>query len=549
MRTAQNTPRNKRISRAVALVLATSLLSACGAATGPVITVNEALAIEYGREALEHARQHAGTDDVTPAEVIAGFNTVIAENPLKEWWIAEAVGEEMTQISFLVISEEYKAEHPTVTYPEIGKKTEESSEKSSEKTDEGSGKEPENTEPVKTESEKTEPAEKSSETSAPVEQHTDSTEKVVPPAGEGGAEGMSAGEEVVLAESPVTTVAEPTTEAGDGHSAEAPDHSSDTPESSDPSLVSETTPDPHSETTTADDAHSTTKTGEGGAHGVAEEPKLAGGLPREAFSIAVAACVRELYGELRVRGGACPGNEETHGSGDSHSAGHDVHWGYGETDGPEAWGSLSEEYEKCRVGMEQSPIDLNDAVSTPLAEIELRYRATPGKASDNGHTLNMAFELGSSAVVQETSYRLVGVHFHAGSEHTLRGEKLPMELHFVHKSADEKIAVLGVLVEEGTENLAWDPLVQALAQAPKTGEGKELEMNLQQLLPEAPEVFRYNGSLTTPPCTEGVVWSVMTEPVQFSQAQISKLTARYSQNARGVQPLHERQLLVGAEVG
>jgi carbonic anhydrase len=548
MRTTPRDPRNKRNGRAVALLLAASVLSACGAPAGPVINVNEALAIEYGREALEHARQHAGTEDVSPEEVVAGFQTVIEENPLKEWWIAEAVGAEMTQISFLVISEEYKLSNPTVTYPEIGKSGEKETSKGGDTKEEA----PEG-ETQKDETSKDGTSKEETKNSAPEETAPDSTQKITPPAGEGGAEGMSAGEEVVLAESPVTTIAADessayASETADDHSdGAAGGHGAET--SSETSSETSLPGEEHSLTNAPTDAHHSDEKSSSGAHGAAEEQKLAGGLPREAFSIAVAACVRELHGELRVRGGPCPGNEESHGAGESHSAGHGAHWGYGESDGPEAWGSLSEEYEKCRAGMEQSPIDLSKGVATPLAEIELRYRATAGKASDTGHTLNMEFELGSSAVVQETSYRLVGVHYHAGSEHTLGGEKLPMELHFVHKSADEKIAVLGVLVEQGSENLAWEPLIKALANAPKSGAGAESEMNLQQLLPEAPEVFRYQGSLTTPPCTEGVVWSVVAEPVQFSAAQISKLTARYSQNARGVQPLHERQLLVGAEVG
>ncbi len=531
------------------LLLSALVLGACGAPQGPIINISEDVAVEYGREALEHARHHAGVQDVTPADVVAGFDAVIAEQTLREWWVAEAVGDSMTQISFLVISEAYKLEHPDVSYPLLGESSEA----------------PET--PVKG----TEP------TTVPAAGETSPTTQ--PPVSEGGAEGLSGEESVVLAKNSAsaTTVVpkddasghEPAsndstthdTAGQDGHGAptgastsaedgiapaSAGDGNSATDESTSagvPLDAATTTPSDH---TTATERSATTD-----SHGEAvAERRFAGGLPREAFSVVVAACVRELYEELRVRGGACPGNAGGHGTShtatDAHAA---PHWGYGTEDGPAVWGDLAEEYEKCKVGLEQSPVDLNNPIETAIADTELRYRATEAASFDSGHTLKLSFELGSSAVVEERTHRLIEVHFHAQSEHTLKGEKFPVELHFVHMSQNNALAVVGVLVTEGAENTAWAPLINALAGANAESATPVGLLNIQQMMPEAPLVYRYKGSLTEPPCSEGVVWSVMAEPIELSATQISKLTDRYSQNARDVQPLHERQLLLDDAAG
>ena len=517
------------------LLLTTLVLSACGAPQGPVINVNEDVAVELGREALEHARHHAGRQDVTPAEVVAGFDVVMEEEALREWWVAEAVGDSMTQISFLIISEEYKTSHPDVSYPLLGERA-----------------------PT------TLPAEKSTESSA--ESSTESSAVPTTEAPASGAEGLSAGERVVLSKSgsPSTTIAH--SEDTGGHTettvANSPGITTSPTETSDehgatgaePGLMgdyTETTvagsPDTTMAHTESSGEHATTSDGHGAA---GAERSLAGGLPREAFTVAVAACVRELYDELRIRGGACPGNAGGHGAdaspSDTHTA---AHWGYGADDGPATWGSLDEGYEKCKAGLEQSPVDLKAPVVAPIADTELRYRATEAASSDNGHTLKVSFDLGSSAVVEERSHQLIEVHFHASSEHTLDGKKFPIELHFVHKSQDGALAVVGVLVSQGAENTTWAPLIDALAGAEAVEAKPVGVLNIQQMMPEKPLVYRYKGSLTTPPCSEGVVWSVVAKPVEFSAAQIAKLTDRYSQNARDVQPLHERQLILDDAVG
>jgi carbonic anhydrase len=266
------------------------------------------------------------------------------------------------------------------------------------------------------------------------------------------------------------------------------------------------------------------------------------GLPANAFTVAVAACIREIAGEMRVRGGECPAPEQPEEHGGSHSQ---AHWSYEGETGEAHWADLSDEYSTCAAGHEQSPIDLTKAANAVVDGPEVRYNATAGSASDNGHTLKVVFDLGSSIEVRGSLYRLAEVHYHAHSEHTLDGKKFPVELHFVHRSFDGDLAVIGVLAEEGAMNKTWEPLISALVSAPrKGGTAPVAKIALQSLIEEEPSVYRYSGSLTTPPCSEGVLWSVLTEPIEISTAQIAALTKRYDANARSVQPLKERQLLV-----
>jgi carbonic anhydrase len=135
----------------------------------------------------------------------------------------------------------------------------------------------------------------------------------------------------------------------------------------------------------------------------------------------------------------------------------------------------------------------------------------------------------------------VQYHFHSPSEHTVKGQHHPMEMHLVHKSADNKLAVIGVFIDEGAHNAAFDPIWSNL---PDTkGEEVHVEnvmVDVNQLLPASMESYRYDGSLTTPPCSEGVKWIVMTTPIQMSAEQINAFRAIISGNNRPVQPLNSR---------
>jgi carbonic anhydrase len=210
---------------------------------------------------------------------------------------------------------------------------------------------------------------------------------------------------------------------------------------------------------------------------------------------------------------------------DAHGDDHAVHWGYEADNGPERWGSMDADWGLCSSGREQSPIDITSAKEIELPAVDIH---TPSEQEvavlnqagvihelDNGHTIQINSKTGETMTVGDKTYTLVQFHFHAPSEHTVDGEHFPMEMHFVHQGNDGGLAVVGVLLEEGAAN-------------PDVGTG----------------FYHYDGSLTTPPCSEGVKWYIRRTPTQLSKEQIAAFTAIYDHNNRPVQALNERTLYV-----
>jgi carbonic anhydrase len=217
------------------------------------------------------------------------------------------------------------------------------------------------------------------------------------------------------------------------------------------------------------------------------------------------------------------------------------HWTYEGEEGPEHWGELDADYASCSTGEEQSPIDISEADGADLTDIAFSYQTvSPIRLVNNGHTLQVNIPEGSSIAFDGATYPLKQFHFHTPSEHTIDGRAEPMELHLVHITDGGEIAVVGVMLAEGEENVALQPVFAAM---PATA-GPEVEVDgsidLAALLPTVQTTYRYSGSLTTPPCTEGVHWLVMTEPMTVSTTQIETFRAVFEMNARPVQPLDER---------
>ena len=209
-------------------------------------------------------------------------------------------------------------------------------------------------------------------------------------------------------------------------------------------------------------------------------------------------------------------------------------WGYGEEDGPAKWGDLSEEYAACSAGLEQSPIDLPAASEANLITVTTNYGTTEAEVVDLGKTIQANFGEGMALTSGDTEYGLVQVHMHTPSENTVEGKAFPLTAHFVHASAEGAFAVLGIMFEEGDAN----PAVQAMLD----NVGGKAEMDLTAMLPAELNAYNFPGSLTTPPCTEGVNWHVVSTPVTASAEQIAALNAAMGNNARPVQPLNEREL-------
>ena len=221
-----------------------------------------------------------------------------------------------------------------------------------------------------------------------------------------------------------------------------------------------------------------------------------------------------------------------------------VHWTYEGEEGPDKWGELDETFATCSTGVEQSPIDIPASATVNPADIVFNYNPTALTISNNGHAIKVDYDAGSSIEVNGTTYNLLQFHFHALSEHTIDGNYAPVEMHLVHQSDAGEFAVVGVMLNEGSENTAYAPVWDNLPAVEGDPEAiAATTVNAADLLPAEQTYYRYNGSFTTPPCTEGVNWFVMSTPVELSEAQVTAFEQIYSNNYRPVQPLNDRTFL------
>lgn len=232
----------------------------------------------------------------------------------------------------------------------------------------------------------------------------------------------------------------------------------------------------------------------------------------------------------------------------STSAADDTEWGYSGAIGPEHWGDLSPEFAACSKGTEQSPIDLTQPTEVELPPLEISYRASDLRIENTGHTIRFNIPEGSYLESEGKRFRLLEGHFHAPGEHTVDGEGFPVELHLVHQAEDGQLAVIGVLIRKGARHAAYDPIFDHLpAEAGPARSYPSVQVDPAALLPRDHGYYRYDGSLTTPDCREGVAWYVLTTPVTLSGLQIKAFTRIYDGNARPVQPLNDRELKVSTD--
>lgn len=222
-----------------------------------------------------------------------------------------------------------------------------------------------------------------------------------------------------------------------------------------------------------------------------------------------------------------------------------AHWSYSGHGGPDKWGELQDDFKLCSTGKNQSPIDIQPLMARPTgaSDIMIQYQPTAMKTLNNGHTVQLNNSAPSVAVIAGQKYELLQLHFHAPSEHKINGRSYPLEVHLVHRNAGGGLAVIGVLFEEGTASAALESLLQSFPDA--AGQEKDLAATFQPatLLPAQTGYYRYSGSLTTPPCSEGVLWSVARRTVTASPEQLSRFRKQfYNGNARPVQPMQGRIL-------
>ena len=226
--------------------------------------------------------------------------------------------------------------------------------------------------------------------------------------------------------------------------------------------------------------------------------------------------------------------------------GHDTHaphWSYSGLEGPDHWGDLDPAFATCKLGTRQSPINIETAAKSDLPAIQFDYKSSPLNIVDNGHTIQVNYKPGSNITVGDKQFMLAQFHFHKPSEEKIHGRQYDMVIHLVHKDSAGNLAVIGLLVKSGKENptikTVWDHLPKEVGQeTPIAG----VSINAVELLPADHNYYSFAGSLTTPPCNEGVAWMVFATPVEFSAAQIARFAEIYSMNARPAQPTNGRKI-------
>ena len=237
---------------------------------------------------------------------------------------------------------------------------------------------------------------------------------------------------------------------------------------------------------------------------------------------------------------------------------HEKHWSYEDSPdaiGPAHWGDLPGDG-TCALGHRQSPIALSDTgptAASPAKEptLEFAYKTSPLVMTNNGHTVQVDYDPGSTATEGGASYRLAQFHFHAPSEHMLDGRRFPLEIHLVHlDDAGKPALVVGVFVKEGAANAALAPVFAALpAHAGDKSAPSGASVDAAAFLPGDHSFFAYDGSLTTPPCSEGIRWRVLRSPIAMSRAQLDAYRSlpHLAHTNRPEQPLGDRRVvLVGA---
>jgi len=218
------------------------------------------------------------------------------------------------------------------------------------------------------------------------------------------------------------------------------------------------------------------------------------------------------------------------------------HWSYQGQTGPNTWGDLSQEYTTCKLGKHQSPIHIETATPSPLPKLTFDYQPIPLTIENNGHTIKIDAEKVGTLTLGETPYQLKQIHFHTPAEEIIQKQQFDMVAHLVHQNSEGKLAVVAALFNKGSTPhpliaTLWDVLPLKMSPAQTHA---QLKIDLTQLLPEDKNYYTYEGSLTTPPCAEGVKWLILKQPQTISSEQLTTYQALYPHSARPVQPLNDR---------
>ena len=237
----------------------------------------------------------------------------------------------------------------------------------------------------------------------------------------------------------------------------------------------------------------------------------------------------------------CPLCASSRGFGEEAHTG--PHWSYEGLTGPDKWGNLDPANMVCSTGTQQSPLDLVGPINARQPPLELRWSKRPQTIVNNGHTIQLNFESGGELKLGERDYVMMQFHFHHPSEHLVGGKGFAMEAHFVHAAPDGRLAVVGVFMVPGRTNAVFSKIVSIMP----TEEGPPVpassDIDPSGLLPARRAYYRYEGSLTTPPCSETVDWLVLANRIEVAEADIARFAELYPMNARPVQNLDRRFIL------
>lgn len=217
------------------------------------------------------------------------------------------------------------------------------------------------------------------------------------------------------------------------------------------------------------------------------------------------------------------------------------HWSYSGEGAPEHWGKLSKDFSVCEKGFNQSPVDIKNIIKGELPPLALAFHAKEKSIINNGHTIQLNVKDGDTLRLDGNAFVLQQFHFHAPSENRIDGKSYPLEVHFVHSDAKGELAVVAVMFKAGEANPVIADILKNLPAKINAAEPLKKPLALSRLIPSNKSYYRFSGSLTTPPCTEGVRWLVMKDPVMLSKDQIVTFEAALGQqNNRPVQPLNGR---------
>ncbi len=223
--------------------------------------------------------------------------------------------------------------------------------------------------------------------------------------------------------------------------------------------------------------------------------------------------------------------------------GHSADWSYEGKTGPAHWDCLSEEYALCGSGKQQSPIDITESIKANLPALEFNYNRIPLIIENNGHTIQITTDKAGELKIGDDAYQLLQFHFHTPSEEAINSKRTDMVIHLVHKNAQGELAVVAVLLECGEmANPLIETLWNVMPKTPGKPQHYEGEIDINQLVPKEKNYYAFDGSLTTPPCTEGVKWIVLKQTVSISAEQLAQYKSVYYENIRPLQPLNGREV-------